>query len=224
MRFQVRRNDFRREIAKAKAEYRKQTKRAALIATDRASRVGQVDIRAKMKSVELGRLERAVGQTSALRKGQKDRDPYGVVFAKGGDKSRAGQALQAYTRGAQISPIKGRWLWYPTPAAMKRINRYKASPGRYIAAGSPLGELKFRVVSPKAAIAFIEKGAISVRTGRARRAPKRRSKLSIPQRRIILFRGIRKTYRAVRFDHRTIMGRQSRKVPLYMTEALNGRS
>lgn len=220
MRFGIRTSDVRREVQRARAEHVKRRRKAALLATDRASKDAQGDVRAKMRSVGLGKLDRAVAQTSALKKGQKDRDAYGVVFAKGGDESRAGQALQAYTKGARIRPIRGRWLWIGTKAMAKRISRYKATPALYVKAGSPLGELKYAVLSPKRAIAYVENVGIRVKTGRARPLPKRRSKATVPTKRVILFEGIPFTYRAARFNQVTIVGRRSRQMPTkYLPEA-----
>lgn len=221
MRFQARRSDFKAAARRARDLHRARRREAARIATDRASKAAQIALQSKMKSVGLKRLSNAVGQTSALRKKQLNTDPYGVIFARGGDESRAGGALEIYSRGGSIKPVKRRWLWFSTPRIQKRFGRYKTTPERYQAAGSPLGPLQFAVLSPRRAIAYVEKVAISVKTGLARPAPKRKSKTTVPAQRVILFIGIPITRRAQRFDKNVVVAREAARMPVYLAQAEN---
>lgn len=224
MKFGVRTPDVRREVARRRAALARDHRRAAIEATDRASREGRTALQARIRSVGLGKLGNAVGQTSTKRRGGAG-DPYGVWFARGGDNSLAGGALEAYSRGTTIRP-EGNWLWIPTKAIQRRIKigagRYRLTPGRWI--GSALeqrvGKLVFRQLSPTKAIFVVQKVSISTKTGRARAQGKRRSKTQIQTTEIIAFVGVKVTRRAKRFDKDQIAIAWSRRVPDFMAEAL----
>lgn len=225
MKFEARTPDIRREIARGRAGLRRDHRRAAVIATDRASREGRTELQAKMRSVGLGKLANAVGQTSTKRKGGSG-DPYGVWFARGGDESLAGGALEAYSRGTTILPLNGNWLWIPTKAIQRRIKigagRYRLTPGRWIGSAleQTVGKLVFRQLSPTRAIFVVQNVSISTKTGRAKARGKRRSKTQIPTKEIIAFTGIKVTRRARRFDKDLIAIAWSRRVPKFIAEEL----
>lgn len=118
--------------------------RAALIATDRAAREATNDIRTAMQASRLGRLGNAIGSTSDLKKG---RGVYrvgagwrasGVVYARSKSERTLG-ALESYTRGAEIRPRRGRWLWIPTDEIQRLVgkggNRRRLEPRMWQSAG-----------------------------------------------------------------------------------------
>lgn len=105
-------DDFRRAATQ-------RIERAAMEATHTAMRRGLDQIRAEMRGKGLGNLGNALGLFSDKEKGQ--------VFRRGGDafsasagiylrnkSERTEGAMTAYTEGAQIAPVRGRWLWIAT--------------------------------------------------------------------------------------------------------------
>lgn len=222
MRFTERRPDPR-AITKFGRKVVAAQNRAAPIAVDRASKVGQKRVQGKMRAVGLGRLANAVGHTSSLRKGRRgDRRPWGVIFAKGGDDSLAGGALEAYSRGATIRPTDQQWLWFQTDAVPRRIGRYRTTPARYNASGlaTTIGPLQFKRISSNRAILVIRNISISPKTGRAKAMGPRKTRTRIPMKEIVAFVGIRWTRRAKRFDKDEIMNAASKLVPRYMIEEM----
>jgi hypothetical protein len=227
--------------AAAAARYQQDLRAAAIIATDRASKDAQRGVQERIRGTGLGRLANAVGQTSMRREVAALRgptaqvrayrligNPYGVIFARGGDDSLAGGALESYARGATIRPGPGKvWLAIPTRAVPKFIRiggvRRRLTPELYMR--SPLmqsiGRLEFRpLAGGDKAIWVIKKVSVSPKTGQAKRMGPRKTRTRIPQKEVIAFNGIRVTRRAQRFDKDGVVGFYARRVPLYMTEAL----
>jgi hypothetical protein len=201
----------------AEQQFRLANERAAAIAVHRATKKATTFSRATAAARGLGRLGNAIGSTTAYEKGRREgRTSWGAIYARGGDDSRAGQALSAYTRGAVIRPIKGDWLWIQTDALARRIGRRRMTPARYIAAGSPLGKLGFRRTSPNTAQLFT-KGVVLTPKGRAR-VPGRRNKR--PTRLVVLFFGIKQTARLKRYDHLAIVSNFAGLVPAEMGDEL----
>lgn len=92
---------------------------AALEATDKAARIAVRSIREAFESAALGRLGNALGAASDLSSGRgvhRKGDGFsasGIVFVRSRSERTRG-AIEAYTGGADIKPIRGRWLWVPT--------------------------------------------------------------------------------------------------------------
>lgn len=197
-------------------------KRAMHKSVDRATKLGQKGVQQRIKAVGLGRLAGAVGSTSSERKQRRDdKEAWGAIFARGGPKSRAGGALEAYTNGATIRGRNVQWLAIATKALPRRIGRYRMTPERYKAAGSPLGPLVFKRLSANRAI-LIAQGdfTVSVKTGKAKRASGRKTRTRVPKRDVIAFVLIKETKRAKRFDQKEIVRRAASFVPKYMDEEL----
>jgi hypothetical protein len=215
-------------MKKAAAQNRSDVRRAAIIATDRASKEAQRALQQRIRSVGLGRLGGAVGQTSLKReRGSEADNPYGVIFARGGDDSLGGGALEAYSRGATIEPRGGnRWLWIASRAIPKFVSlggrRYRITPQLYKASSlvSSIGKLEFKPIGPNRALYVIKRVTTSPKTGRAKAATGRRTRTRIPEKEIIAFVGIRVTIRAKRFDKDDVIQPFARRVPIYMREAL----
>lgn len=225
MSFGIKTPDIKRDVARAKRDLVRAHRRAAIEATHQASYEGRAALQSRMRSVGLGKLGNAVGHTSTKRK-RGGGDPYGVWFARGGDQSRAGGALEAYSRGATIRPENGKWLWIPTAAIQRRIKigtgRYRLTPARWIGSSleQTVGKLVFRLIRPDRALLVVQKVSISTKTGRAKAQGKRRSKTQIPTREIIAFVGVRITRRAKRFDKDQVAAAASRRVPELMAAHL----
>lgn len=196
--------------------------RAMHVAVDRATRLGQKGVQQRIRAVGLGRLAGAVGSTSSERKKRRSPDnAWGAIFARGGKDSRAGGALEAYTQGATIRGRNVEWLAIATRALPKRIGRYRTTPQRYEAAGSPLGPLVFKRISVNRAY-LIAQGdfTVSVKTGKAKRAGGRKTRTRQAQRDVIAFVLIKQTRRAKRFDQKTIVRLASSKVAEFMEQEM----
>lgn len=197
---------------------------AAHIATDRASREAQQQIRSAMRSAGLGKLTQAVGQTSSLRK--RAGTPYGVIYAKGGDESRAGGALEAYSQGATITARSGKWLAFPTRAVQRMVGkgrgRRRLTPSLYKSSGleASLGRLHFRPAGNGMAYLIARNVTLHPRTGRAKAAGTRAPRTRIPAKEVIVFVLIRFTRRAKRFDKDSIVSAEAARVPDYLAEEL----
>lgn len=217
-----------RATSAAAAQYLRDLRAAAIISTDRASREAQRGVQERITSTGLGRLSRAVGHTSTRREGEAGgRDPYGVIFAKGGDRSLAGGALESYTRGSVIRPGPGRvWLAFPTKAVPRFISiggaRRRLTPELYLKSGlmQSIGRLEFRPISDNRAVWVIKRVSVSPKTGRARAMGPGRTRTRIAQKEVIAFVGIRVTRRAQRFNKDGVVSFYARRVPAYIQEAL----
>lgn len=203
--------------------------RAALEVTDLTIQKAHKHIQAKMRGVGLGKLANAVGWTSAKRKGQRDRTPYGVVFAKDGDESLSGGALESYSRGAKITPKNGSWLAVPTAAAPRLVSaggrRRRLTPALWAAAGlnQKIGKLIFVQISSTSALLIVRGVSLSAKTGQARALGKRAPRTRIvPQGNTVVFVLIRQTSRAKRFDKDDIIQFYANRMPDYMARTLAG--
>lgn len=188
-------------------------------AVDRATTLAQRSGQQKARAVGLGRLAGAIGATSSERK--RTRDPnnaWGSIFARGGDKSRAGGALEAYTKGATIRGKNVQWLAIATKAIPKKIGRFKMTPQRYEAAGSPLGPLIFHQISANRAILIIHGDFnVSRKTGRAKLFG-RATRSANRARDIVAFILIKETRRMQRFSQDDVTRRASSLVPRFIAE------
>lgn len=218
-----------KKIESQGAQYRKDLRAAAIIMTDELSKEGQRDVQTKIRAVGLGKLGGAVGQTSMRKERQEGtgRAPYGVIFARGGDESLGGGALESYSRGSRITPINGNWLWIPQPSVPRFMRaggrRRRLTPALYNASSlaSTIGKLVFKPISPTKALLVIKKASVNIRTGRARAPLKRKSNLSTNEKDVIAFVGIRVTRRAKRFDQTKVMQAKAQKGPQVMRAALD---
>lgn len=220
-----------RKVENDGAQYRRDLRAAAIIMTDELSKEGQRDVQAKIRAVGLGKLGGAVGHTSMKKEGQSGtgRTPYGVIFAKGGDESLGGGALESYSRGSRIKPTgaNGDWLWIPQPSVPRFMRsggrRRRLTPALYNASSlaSTIGKLVFKPISATRALLVIRKASVNIRTGRAKAPLKRKSNLSTNEKDVIAFVGIKVTRRAKRFDQTKVMQAKAQKGPRVMREALD---
>lgn len=215
-------------IEQSGAQYRKDLRAATISATDRASKDAQRDLQARIRSVGLGRLGGAVGQTSMKREGQSEqgRKPYGVIFARGGDDSLGGGALESYSRGSRIAPKGDGWLWIPQVAIPRFIRvggrRWRTTPELYNNSNlvSSIGKLEFKPIGGNKALLVIRRASVNIRTGRARSPIKRKSSTSTKEKDVIAFVGIKRTSRIKRFDKDDVVRPRAQRLPVYIQEEL----
>jgi hypothetical protein len=174
----------------------------------------------------LGNLSKAVKVKTSLREGSSNPDfAWAAIYASGGDESRSGQALIAYTQGAVIKPVKGEWLWH-TASALKRIigfgrDRARMTPALYNKRGynKTLGELQFSQIGPNRAVLRIYGVDLKRKSGLAVPRSKRRSKARISRTVVVAFIGTRNQIRVKRYDQNKITKFYSDQVPRFIAEA-----
>lgn len=207
-------------------------RRAALVATDKASRAMLSEIRGQMAGAGLGRLGNALGATSDLKRtGRVHETSGGGWSASGGvfirsKSERTRGALQAYTAGATIRPTRGRWLWVPTPDVPRISMRYRTTPAAWKANGldrriGPLVLIKSVNGRPLLAVRNV-----GVSLAGARGSVKSRKKNGqarsgqVAKELVIAFVGIPATSRAARVDVRAIARAASHELPALFGAAL----
>jgi hypothetical protein len=174
----------------------------------------------------LGNLSKAVKVKTSLREGSKNPDfAWAAIYASGGDESRSGQALIAYSQGAVIVPRRGSWLAFTSPA-LKRIvgfgkDRARMTPELYKQRGydRTLGPLQFKKINANRAILFIKDVDLMRKSGLAVKRGKRASKARVRTRFTVAFFLIRQTVRAARFDQNKIAKFYSDQVPRFIADA-----
>lgn len=202
-------------IARDKRRHKKALYEAARLATHETSIGAQRKVRGKISQVGLGKLANAVGQTSAKKKGQRPEKPYGAIYAKGGDESRAGQALKSYTKGAVITARKGKWLAFATRNIPARAGRWKMTPERYNKGGfqTRIGKLQFVQINANTAWLVVRNVTLHPRTHQAKRQGPGRTRTRIPKKQIVAFVLIRVTRRAIRFNKDREVWKAARETP-----------
>lgn len=213
---------YKQMIERDKRRHKKALYTAAQLSTDESSVETQAAVQAKIRGVGLGKLAGAVGRTSSKRKVQKPKRPYGAIYARGGDESRAGQALESYTRGATIIPKRGRWLAFPTNAVPRTINRRRTTPMLYRRSGlqTSIGVLHFVQVNPRLALLVVRNVTLHPKTHQAKRAGKRAPRTRVPAKEVVAFILIKQTRRAVRFNKDREVWKVARTMPDKMKKNL----
>lgn len=206
--------------------------RAMLVATDKASRNALSEIRS---SNALGRLGNALGHFSDLKKGKGFRFGESGFSASGGiaiktKNERTVGAIISYTEGSEILPVRGRWLWFPTPElGIKRIGKKKVTPALYNSSGltQRLGPLIFIPGRHAGEALLIIRNVQTSLSGRRR--PIKGSKSGVAragrqqQEQIVAFVGIKRTARTKRIDVPAIMRANAARVgELFYNEMKKG--
>lgn len=115
--------------------------RAALRTVDRAATRGKTSIRSGFSSAGLAGLGRAIGSNAdkAVRPIGDDGFTASAQFFVRSRSERTRGAIEAYTEGATILPVRSRLLWFPTEeirrVAGSRGNRQRVTPGNWAALG-----------------------------------------------------------------------------------------
>jgi hypothetical protein len=208
---------------------------AALEATRRAAVIAKGRIRDAMKSAALGRLGNAIGHSSdAEKRGTVYRQgdgfsASGVVFVRSKSERTLG-AIESYTQGAEIRPVRGRWLWIPTDdiarVAGAKEKRARVTPGNWSKLGldNRIGPLVFAKAKNGNPILIVKNVGVSA-TGASRSAKNLRKsgqprKGQVAREFIVAFIAIPRTARAARIDVAAILRSVAQELPALFTEAL----
>lgn len=204
---------------------------AALQASDRASQIGKRSIRSAMQSAGLGRLGNAIDANSDLSEGRgvhrtgNGFSASGVVFIRSRSERTRG-AIESYTAGAEIRPVRGRWLWIPTDQIPRVTARRSMTPELWRQNGfdTKIGPLVF-VRSVNGNPLLVVKNASISAAGKTRSA-KSLTKRGMPRKGqaakefIVAFIGIPRTARAARINVPVIMAQVQAQLPRLYAEAL----
>lgn len=210
---------------------------AALKSTDRAARIAKARIRTEMGSARLGTLGNAFAAKSDLDRGgiqvryggNGGFAASGIVYVRTKSERTLG-AIQAYTEGADIRPVRSNWLWIPSKDIQRLVgtgrNRRRLSPGLWNESGleSRIGPLEMIESVNGYPLLVVKTGAVAM-TGKARslrgrlksgRAPKGFQNRDF----IVAFIGIPFTSRTARVDVQKIIDEVRAELPQMFIEAL----
>lgn len=206
--------------------------RAALIATDRGSRLMLGQVRSQMAGAGLGRLGNGLDADSYLRQGRGVHryadggfSASGVVFIRSGSDRTRG-AIDAYTRGAEITPVRSRWLWIPTDNIPRVSKRFRLTPALWQQNGldQKIGPLIFiKGINGYPLLAVKNVGVdLSGRKRSARALTKRGMPRAgqTEKQLLIAFVGIPRTSRAARVDVDAIASAESLALPNHFNDAI----
>lgn len=190
---------------------------AALLATDASSQDSKRVIRGEMARAGLGRLGYAVDASSDLSRGRGvHRRPgggwsaSGVVFVRSKSERTLG-AIESYMQGAEIVPVRSRWLWFATDAIPRVTGRFRMTPALWVKNGwdRKIGPL-VQIRGPRGTPLLIVRNVGIAATG-GRRSAKSLTKKGLPRKGqvkadfIVAFIGLPRTSRAARVNVPTIM-------------------
>lgn len=210
--------------------------RAALVATDRAAQIAKRTIRAEMQGANLGRLGNAIDANSDLSRGDGIKrladggfSASGAVFIRS-KSARTRGAIESYTQGASIRPVRGRWLWIPTDEIQRLGGSGKArerlTPGNWVKFGmdrkiGPLTVIRSVNGYPLMVVKNVGVSeAGSRRSARSLTRSGRARKGQVAKEFIVAFIGIPHTARAARIDVTAIMRKVQADLPRLFNEAL----
>lgn len=197
-------------------DLRRMADRLILDVSDRAATRAKTAIRRDMSGAKLGRLGFAIGSTSdkakgnpVLRRGDVSRAS-GVVFIRSKSPRTVG-AIISYTEGAEITPKKGRYLWYPLESAQRIVgtgkDRKRLTPALWKESGmeaklGPLFRIRGEDGMPLLVVRSVGVSKLGARGGRPRSLtrsgrPRKGDRLAeiVP-----IFKGIPRTAREARVD------------------------
>lgn len=204
----------------------------ALIAADRASQMAKTLIRATMRGAGLGTLGQAIDASSDMRAGRGVHrragggfSASGYVFIRSGSPRSRG-AIDAYTQGAEIRPVRSRWLWIPTDQIPRVTGRFRMTPELWEKGGfnskiGPLVQIKAPNGNPLLIVRNV--GVNAAGKARSARSLTRRGmprKGQIAKEFLVAFIGIPRTARAARVNVRAIMQTVQQQLPQIYLEAL----
>lgn len=232
----LRRPDYRPAFDQYYRQSEQQMEAAALRATDRGRTGATRTIRQQMQSAGLGRLGNAIGSTSDLARGRSVHRLPGGGFSASGTvhiRSRSPRtigAIEAYTQGAEIRPVRSRWLWIPTDEIPRVTARQRMTPALYVRNGfeRKIGPL-VRIASVNGNPLLIARNIGVSEAGRSRSA-KSLTKSGRPRKGqrlkefVVAFIGIPRTSRAARVDVSAIMRSVADQLPaMWEAEMRSGR-
>lgn len=202
-------------VARDKEKHRRALYRATQEGIDQATIGAQRRVRSKIRAVGLGGLANAVGKTSSFQQRKTPVKPWGAIYVKGGDQSRAGQALESYSRGAVIRARRRNWLAFATNAVPRTIGRRRTTPELFKKAGmvTRIGQLHFVQVKPNLAFLMLRNVSLHPRTHQAKRLGPRPTRTRVAVKEVVAFVLIKVTRRAMRFDKDREIAKAAREVP-----------
>ena len=228
------RPDFGRGFDTWRRESERKIERAILDVTDRGARRAVLQVRQDMAAAGLGRLGNALGNTSDKAKGRGvHRTPggfsaSGAVFIRSGSPRSRG-AIEAYTQGADIRPVRSRLLWYPSDdiqrVAGAGAGRKRLTPGNWAEMGmeAKLGPL-VRIKTSKGPVLIVKNVGVSLsgKRGSANSLTKKglARKGQVAREFIVAFIGIPRTTRAARVDVAAIMRSIAAELPALFNQAV----
>lgn len=206
--------------------------RAALIATDRAAKEAKTSIRGAMSGAGLGRLGQAIGSQSDLSEGRGVHryanggfSASGILYVRSRSERTLG-AIDAYTKGADIRPVRSRWLWIPTDNIPRVSKRYRLTPALWKQNGldSRIGPL-VRVKSINGYPLLVVKNVGVGLSGRSRSAKSltkrgQPRKGQVEKQFLVAFIGIPYTVRAARIDVDALVAPIVAALPEHFNQAL----
>lgn len=212
---------------------------ALLRATQKGARRLNQNIRQAMAGAGLGRLGNAFTDTSDAKKGGIQRrysnggfSASGTVYVRSKSDRTLG-AIQSYTEGSTISPIRGRWLWIPSDEILRvaggRGTRQRVSPGNWSALGldsriGPLTLVKSVNGRPLLVVKNVGVGAAGQKRS-ARSLTKRGQprKGQVEKQFVVAFIAIPRTSRPARISIRSLVNQIAAELPsLIKTEIGKG--
>lgn len=224
--------DFNGPFAEWRRFAEQRLERAVLIATDRAAARAKSAIRGAMAGAGLGRLGQAIDATSDLKRGRGMRryagggfSASGIVYVRSRSERTLG-AIQAYTKGAVIRPVRSKWLWIPTDNIPRVSKRYRLTPALWRENGLDrrIGPL-VRVNSINGYPLLVAKN-IGVDISGRRRSAKSLKKGGEPRKGqvekefVVAFIGIPGTARAARINVDTLLAPIAGELPALFNNAL----
>lgn len=204
--------DFNGPFADWRRFAEQRMERAALIATDRAAKDSKAAIRTAMSGAGLGRLGNAITSQSDLSEGRGVHryagggfSASGIVYVRSRSERTLG-AIESYTKGSVIRPVRSRWLWIPTDNIPRVSKRYRLTPAMWTASGldRKIGPL-VRIKSVNGYPLLIVENTTVALSGKKRSAKRlnkngRPAKGQVEKQFIVAFIGIPYTARAARVD------------------------
>lgn len=219
-------NDYLRSMVK-------RAESAALKSTDRAAKTAKARIRTEMGSARLGTLGNAFAAKSDLDRGgiqvryggNGGFAASGIVYVRTKSERTLG-AIQAYTEGADIRPVRSRWLWIATDNIPRVTGRYRMTPELWVKNGfdQKIGPLV--VVRSVNGYPLLVVKNVGLSAAGSRRSAKSLTKRGMPRKGqiekqfVVAFIGIPFTSRAARVDVHNIIDEVRAELPQMFIEAL----
>lgn len=204
---------------------------AMLIATDEGRKKALGNIREAGQAAGLGRLFNGLGSSSDLSEGKgvhrtgNGMSASGVVFIRSGSERTRG-AIESYTEGSTIAPVRARYLWITGPDLPRVTRRFRMTPARYNAEGwdKKIGPLVFvRLPGGRALLMVKNVGVSEAGKARSARSLKKNGsprKGQVARDNIIAFIGIPRTSREARIDVAAIVQSVVNDLPALFYNAL----
>lgn len=219
-----------RALAQFSRVSKQRAERALLTASDRGAGGALTDVRAAMRGAKLGNLGNAVGKTSDLQKGGRVHragasvSASGVLFVRSKSQRTRG-AIEAYTEGATIRPVRRRWLWIATDQIPSRVGRERMTPELYVRGGleARIGPLVMIPGRHSNEALYVVRNVTTVWSGRRGSALSCKTRVVRSREArdlIVAFVGIRGTSRQARVDIPAIVKANAARIPALFNTAM----